>query len=85
MTNSSPNKYPILLEKRSLLAEQVKIAIFQQNDMDKSKVVAVVTGVISLVLAIAYLLVVQFLDLRGEMIPAPLVEMLPLAWGRLVG
>jgi adenine/guanine phosphoribosyltransferase-like PRPP-binding protein len=85
MTNSSPNKYPILLEKRSPLAEQVRIAIFQQNDMDKSKIVAVVTGAISLALAIAYLLVVQFLDFRGEMIPAPVVEMLPLAWGILVG
>lgn len=39
--------------------------------MDRSKVVAVVTGVIALILSIAYLLVVQFLDFRGEMIPAP--------------
>jgi hypothetical protein len=42
--------------------------------MDRSKIVAVVTGVISLVLAIAYLLVVQILDFRGEMLPAPMVE-----------
>ncbi|MBO9999470.1 MAG: hypothetical protein J7641_10770 [Cyanobacteria bacterium SID2] len=32
--------------------------------MDRSKVVAIVTGVISLVLAVAYLLLVQFLDSR---------------------
>ena len=42
--------------------------------MDRSKIVAVVTGIISLVLAIAYLLVVQIIDSRGEMLPAPIVE-----------
>jgi hypothetical protein len=40
--------------------------------MDRSKIVAVATGIVSLVLAIAYLLVVQILDFRGEMIPAPI-------------
>jgi hypothetical protein len=44
--------------------------------MESSKIVAIVTGAISLALAIAYLVVVQFLDMRGEMIPAPLVEVL---------
>lgn len=44
--------------------------------MDRSKVVAILTGAISLALAIAYLVVVQFLDMRGEMIPAPLVEVM---------
>jgi len=39
--------------------------------MDRSKVVAVITGVVSVVLAIAYLLLVQLLDFRGEMLPAP--------------
>lgn len=39
--------------------------------MDRSKIVAVLTGIISLILGIAYLLVVQFLDFRGEMVPAP--------------
>jgi hypothetical protein len=42
--------------------------------MDRSKIVAVVTGVISLVFAIAYLLIVQIIDFRGEMLPAPMVE-----------
>jgi hypothetical protein len=42
--------------------------------MDRSKIVAVVTGIISLALAIAYLLVVQFIDFRGEMLPAPIVD-----------
>jgi hypothetical protein len=46
------------------------------QSMENSKVVAIVTGAISLALAIAYLVVVQFLDMRGEMIPAPLVEVL---------
>ena len=39
--------------------------------MDRSKVVAIVTGVLSVLLAIAYLLLVQVLDFRGEMVPAP--------------
>jgi hypothetical protein len=42
--------------------------------MERSKIVAVVTGIISLVLAIAYLLIVQIIDFRGEMLPAPIVE-----------
>jgi hypothetical protein len=42
--------------------------------MDRSKVVAVVTGIISIALAIAYLLIVQIIDFRGEMLPAPIVE-----------
>ncbi|NES05989.1 MAG: hypothetical protein F6K22_26205 [Okeania sp. SIO2F4] len=40
--------------------------------MDRGKIVAIITGVISIALAIAYLILVQLLDLRGpEMIPAP--------------
>lgn len=40
--------------------------------MDRSKIVAIITGVISLLLAIGYLVLVQILDFRGEMQPAPL-------------
>lgn len=40
--------------------------------MNRSKIVAIVTGALSLLLAIAYLLMVQLLDFRGEMVPAPL-------------
>jgi hypothetical protein len=39
--------------------------------MERSKVVAIFTGVVSVLLALAYLLLVQVLDFRGEMIPAP--------------
>ncbi|NJM96784.1 MAG: hypothetical protein HC800_05960 [Phormidesmis sp. RL_2_1] len=39
--------------------------------MERSKIVAIITGGISVLLAIAYLLLVQMLDFRGEMIPAP--------------
>ncbi|WP_448571392.1 hypothetical protein [Trichothermofontia sp.] len=39
--------------------------------MGREKVVAIVTGVISVGLAIAYLALVQLLDLRGAMVPAP--------------
>lgn len=40
--------------------------------MDRSKIVAIVTGALSLLLAAAYLLLVQLLDFRGEMLPAPM-------------
>ncbi|MEG3837677.1 MULTISPECIES: hypothetical protein [unclassified Microcoleus] len=39
--------------------------------MERSKLVAIITGVISIVLAVAYLLLVTLLDFRGEMVPAP--------------
>ncbi len=45
--------------------------------MDRSKLVAMITGAIALLLSIAYLLVVQLLDFRGEMLPAPITEMIP--------
>jgi hypothetical protein len=43
--------------------------------MNRSKLVAIITGIFSLILAIAYLLLVQILDFRGEMQPAPISEM----------
>ncbi len=49
--------------------------------MDRSKIVAIVTGGISVLLALAYLLLVQLLDFRGEMIPAP-VSLLGSFWGQ---
>jgi hypothetical protein len=50
--------------------------------MDRSKIVAIITGAISIILAIAYLLFVQITDFRGEMLPAPIVDTLvqPLLW-----
>jgi hypothetical protein len=42
--------------------------------MNRSKIVAVITGAISLVLAIAYLILVQLLDYR-DMKPAPISEL----------
>jgi len=44
--------------------------------MTQAKIIAIITGGISLLLAAAYLLIVQILDFRGEMIPAPIVEMI---------
>ena len=41
-------------------------------NMDRGKIVAIATGAISVLIAIAYLLVVLLLDSRGEMIPAPI-------------
>lgn len=40
--------------------------------MERSKAIAIITGAVSILLAIAYLLLVQVLDFRGEMLPAPL-------------
>lgn len=42
--------------------------------MERGKLVAIITGAISLILAIAYLALVQFLDSR-EMIPAPVGQL----------
>jgi hypothetical protein len=47
--------------------------------MDRSKVIAIITGAIALILSIAYLLVVQILDFRGEMLPAP-IDLSQQAW-----
>jgi hypothetical protein len=41
-------------------------------NFDRSKLVAVITGIFSLLLGFLYLAMVQLLDMRGEMIPAPL-------------
>ncbi|MGH2412421.1 MAG: hypothetical protein ACRDEA_01730 [Microcystaceae cyanobacterium] len=46
--------------------------------MEKGKIVAIITGVISIFLAVAYLILVQVLDFRGEMLPAPTLELLPI-------
>lgn len=45
--------------------------------MDRKKLVAIITGAISITLAIGYLLLVQLLDFRGEMLPAPISQMPP--------
>ncbi|NJK54103.1 MAG: hypothetical protein HC936_17400, partial [Leptolyngbyaceae cyanobacterium SU_3_3] len=39
---------------------------------DRSQWTAVITGAIALLLGVGYLLLVQLLDSRGEMIPAPM-------------
>jgi hypothetical protein len=38
---------------------------------DKSQWVAILTGVIAVLLGVGYLVLVQLLDWRGEMVPAP--------------
>ncbi|WP_204151050.1 hypothetical protein [Leptolyngbya sp. CCY15150] len=42
--------------------------------MDRSKLVAIATGAVAVLLSVAYLLIVQLLDFRGEMKPAPITE-----------
>ncbi|MEH1832897.1 MAG: hypothetical protein V7L29_12640 [Nostoc sp.] len=41
--------------------------------MNRSKIIAILTGAISVILAIAYLILVQLLDYR-DMIPAPISQ-----------
>jgi hypothetical protein len=41
-------------------------------NFDRSKTIAIITGAVSLLLGILYLILVQILDSRGEMIPAPI-------------
>jgi hypothetical protein len=43
--------------------------------MNRSKVVAIITGAISIILAVAYLIIVQILDYR-DMQPAPISQIL---------
>ena len=43
--------------------------------MDRGKLIAIFTGAISILIAIAYLVIVQLLDFRGEMIPAPINQL----------
>jgi hypothetical protein len=44
--------------------------------MDRGKLVAIITGAISILIAIAYLVIVQLLDFRGEMVPAPISQLI---------
>ena len=53
--------------------------------LDRSKIVAVITGAISLLLAIGYLVLVQLLDFRGDMVPAPLSTLLSIPQSILSG
>jgi len=43
--------------------------------MDRKKIVAVITGIISVLLGVVYLVLVQLLDSRGGMIPAPVEDL----------
>lgn len=42
------------------------------NFMNRSKVVAVITGAIAILISLIYLVIVQLLDFRGDMVPAPM-------------
>lgn len=48
--------------------------ILEEILMNRSKIVAIITGAISVILAIAYLIIVQLLDYR-DMQPAPLGQL----------
>jgi hypothetical protein len=40
--------------------------------MNRSRIVAMITGAIAIAISVAYLLIVQILDFRSEMVPAPM-------------
>ena len=44
--------------------------------MDRGKIVAIITGAISIIIAVAYLILVALLVSRGQLIPAPIVELI---------
>ena len=44
--------------------------------MNRGKLVAIITGAISVFLAVVYLALVLLLDSRGEMIPAPIGQLI---------
>jgi hypothetical protein len=46
--------------------------------MEGSKVVAILTGIVAVALGVGYLVLVQLLDWRGAMVPAPVDEMMTL-------
>ncbi len=54
--------------------------------MNRSKLLAIITGAISIILAIAYLIIAQLLDFRGEMLPAPQSQLpqSPMAFAQIV-
>lgn len=43
--------------------------------MERKKLVAVITGIVSVLLGLVYLILVQLLDSRGAMIPAPITDL----------
>ncbi len=51
--------------------------------MERKKLVAVVTGIVSVLLGVVYLILVELLDSRGVMIPAPMTDVSLLILGIL--
>ncbi|ACK72923.1 conserved hypothetical protein [Gloeothece citriformis PCC 7424] len=43
--------------------------------MERKKIIAIITGAISVLIALAYLILVFLLDSRGEMLPAPISDL----------
>lgn len=73
----------LIYKQTTLKYGRITITINKGNLMDRSKIIAIITGIISLIIAIAYLVIVQVLDFRGEMIPAPVSQLIN--WTRLLG
>ncbi|OUC13872.1 MAG: hypothetical protein B0A82_14680 [Alkalinema sp. CACIAM 70d] len=72
-SNVTPLKYAMLLEDSSPRYTKPYRPFFNPDPiaMERPKLTAILTGVISLILGFIYLVVVQFLDAR-EMVPAPI-------------
>jgi len=52
--------------------------------MTRGKIVAIITGAISILIAVAYLVFVQILDMRGEMLPAPTGSLVLSHWSSVI-
>jgi hypothetical protein len=63
--------FAIRLRINFVACQNQKSSTLPRPAMDRSKIIAILTGAIALLLGFAYLVIVQLLDLRGEMIPAP--------------
>lgn len=48
--------------------------------MERSQWLAIFTGAVAILLGVGYLILVQFLDMRGEMIPAPVGTIIGGLW-----
>ena len=57
-----------------ILFKNKKLLVYIKKIMDRGKIVAIITGAISVIIAVAYLVLVALLDSRGQMVPAPIIE-----------
>ncbi len=70
--SAMPLRMVCILCNREPYRHSINIRL-QERLMERSKIIAIITGAISIILAIAYLIIVQILDYR-DMKPAPISQ-----------